>query len=52
VPAPWDPFYGYVRFDLGSEDFDLKIGDLVVMSGGVTTKELLVPPLAVTGYDW
>ncbi len=50
-PASWDPLYGHVRFELGAEGYDLKIGDLIVMTDGITTKECQVPSLEVTGYD-
>ncbi len=51
VPSSWDPSYGYVRFDVGAEGHDLKIGDYVVMTDGSNTKYILIPPLAVTDYN-
>jgi hypothetical protein len=43
--------YGtYVHFEVGNVH-DIVPGDLVVMSNGVVTKEMVVPPLVITGYD-
>lgn len=50
VPSDWDPYFGYVRFELG-EEHDLEAGENVVMTDGSTFKELLIPSLAVTWYD-
>lgn len=50
-PSSWDPLYGYARFELGPEGYDLKVGDFVTMTDGRITKELQVPQLEVTGYD-
>jgi signal peptidase I len=39
-----------VHFEVG-DYHDIVPGDLVVMSNGVDTKVMVVPPLVVTGYD-
>jgi phosphonate transport system substrate-binding protein len=46
----WSPDTTWVEFDFGS-DFDLKAGDIVELSDGVTVKTHLVTSLAITGLD-
>ena len=40
-----------LSFDVGAAGHDIVPGDLVQMTNGVVTKEMLVPPLTITDYD-
>ena len=50
VPAPWDANLGYVVVSF-SGLYDIKPGDSVSMTGGVTTKTTLVTDLEITDFD-
>jgi hypothetical protein len=40
-----------LSFDVGAVGHDIVPGDMIVMTNGVVTKEMLVPPLAITDFD-
>jgi len=40
-----------LSFNVGAEGHDILPGDQIVMSNGVVTKQMLVPPLVITDYD-
>lgn len=48
---PEDPNRTWVHFDVGAVGHDLVIGDLVQVSNGLITKELLIPEVKITDYD-
>jgi len=49
-PAPWgDPQYTWVEFF--PDTLELAPGDIVILSGNSVTKELIIQPLGITGYD-
>jgi hypothetical protein len=51
VESEWDPSQSYVGFLPGDDGFDVAAGQLVTMSDGVTTKDLVVSTLAFTDID-
>ena len=50
ISSPWDPNSTYVSFDFANV-FDLKEGDVAILTAGVISRQQVVPHLSVTNVD-